>query len=1005
MAEQTFQSPGFFEREISLTEQRQGPVGTPAGVIGTAQRGPAFVPVTVGSFSDFITKFGDLDPKKFGPYAVNEFLKNRQSLTYMRVLGAGANSSSGDITDTKITGRVKNAGFIVSGSAAVRGTPLNGTVQLLVAQHDATANEAFGMPMLTDNDSITAVNSANLVRAAVFCGSDARVLVTSGNVTQAVLDTSPSDLTTLDASGNFKLVISSSAGTSFGNDDGFAGVRIFTASLNPTSTSYIANFLNTNPELFESEKHYLHADFAVDDEVAEVKTGANLVGVVQGDTGNYSADSGDSTLPFAELFGRLDTRYTTAKTPSFISQPFGTKEFDLFHVEGLDDGEYPNSKYKISIANVRKADDADGFGTFSLQVRQFNDTDPNSKVVEEFVGLSMNPLDERYVARIVGDTKVAFNFDADSDTERRIIVSGKYPNRSNYIRVVMSTAHLNGDVPPNAVPFGFRGAAVLKTSDLLVDSDITNLPNRLECSAATSDLTGSILPPLPFRFKVTRGDVATTAGYAGHPGVNEVTSADYYWGVKFERNSDALNPNQSSEPNRLIASVTKFNGIEKLDTLVTGSGKDLFNNNKFTLANVALGNTAVADLTGSAADHMREAAYIRNHNPVADTINYTINDGVLSGRLSMATLMARTSSIEFNRFSSYNKFTTPMYGGFDGVNILDKNAARLNDKGTSVDTGGAASTTYVSPGMVSNVNGTGKNNNGVASYNAAINMMTDPWVVNTNILAIPGIREPLVTNNAAKKVRDYGKAIYLMDIPQYDEDVNRLFDDKKVKPDVEKTEELFSGRGLDNNYAAAYFPDVQIDDEINTQRVTVPPSVAALAALGFNDRVAFPWFAPAGFNRAALSFVKNVEVRLSAENRDNLYTARINPIATFPREGFVIWGQKTLQVAKSALDRINVRRLLLEVKRIIGGIALSLVFEPNNIQTRAAFVKQATLQLGIIQTAAGVESFSVIMDSSNNKAVDINANRMNGRIVIVPTRAVEFIAVDFIITPAGVEFT
>jgi phage tail sheath protein FI len=307
--------------------------------------------------------------------------------------------------------------------------------------------------------------------------------------------------------------------------------------------------------------------------------------------------------------------------------------------------------------------------------------------------------------------------------------------------------------------------------------------------------------------------------------------------------------------------------------------------------------------------------------------------------------------------------------------------------------------------MSSNVNGTGKNNNGIASYNAAINMMTDPWVVNTNILAIPGIREPIVTNNAAKKVRDYGKAIYLMDIPQYDEDVNRLFDDKKVKPDVEKTREFFSGRGLDNNYAAAYFPDVQIDDEINTQRVTVPPSVAAIAALGFNDRVAFPWFAPAGFNRAALNFVKNVEVRLSAEDRDNLYTTRINPIATFPREGFVIWGQKTLQVAKSALDRINVRRLLLEVKRIIGGIALNLVFEPNNAQTRAAFVKQATLQLGIIQTAAGVESFSVVMDSSNNKAVDINANRMNGRIVIVPTRAVEFIAVDFIITPAGVEFT
>ena len=116
MAEQTFRSPGFFEQEVDLTQRVQSPTGTPAGVVGTAEKGPAFVPVTVGSFTDFKTKFGDLDSKKFGPYAVNEFLKNRDAVTYVRVLGAGANTEVSDITRTKVQGSVKNAGFKLLGS-------------------------------------------------------------------------------------------------------------------------------------------------------------------------------------------------------------------------------------------------------------------------------------------------------------------------------------------------------------------------------------------------------------------------------------------------------------------------------------------------------------------------------------------------------------------------------------------------------------------------------------------------------------------------------------------------------------------------------------------------------------------------------------------------------------------------------------------------------------------------------------------------------------------------
>jgi phage tail sheath protein FI len=147
-----------------------------------------------------------------------------------------------------------------------------------------------------------------------------------------------------------------------------------------------------------------------------------------------------------------------------------------------------------------------------------------------------------------------------------------------------------------------------------------------------------------------------------------------------------------------------------------------------------------------------------------------------------------------------------------------------------------------------------------------------------------------------------------------------------------------------------------------------------------------------------------VENRLSSSDRDDLYDARINPIATFPRAGFVIFGQKTLQVAQTALDRINVRRMLLDVKRRIVGIAQNVVFEQNNAATRADFVAKAVQQLTSVQAGRGIEAFKVICDDTNNTASDIEQNRLSATIQVVPTRAVEFISVDFIITNSGVSF-
>ncbi len=998
MAEQTFRSPNFFEREIDQSAREAGgPVGTPAGLIGTSQKGPAFFPITVATFSEFISKFGNLDFRKYAPYAANEFLKHRSALTFMRVLGAGSNESVADIAKAQLTDRVKNAGFFVTGTAADNDSLGRhmGCVQFLAAAHTFTSNETWGYPVFTDNDSF-GPSSGNIVRGMLLMASGARVQVLGGAVAlPGNLNSTTSDLATVSGD-RFKLVLSSALGTSFGNGDGLPGIRVYSASMNPTDDDYFAKLLNRDPEKFESEQHVLYADFAVDAELAVATSVAILSG-----SSYQSNNSGETSFNMRTAFGHFDTRYRAPSTSWFISQPFGKTEYDLFRFEAIDDGEYANKLYKISISNIRASlDDSRPYGTFTVLIRSWNDSDTNQDVLETFPNCTLDPTSDNFIARVIGDRKVYFNFDAESESERRFVANGKYANRSQLVRVIVHENVEKALTPVKCLPFGFRGPQLLKTNDSLADA--SSFAYRLG-GVGVNSLSASILPPLPLRFKVTRGEVQQS-GFVGSPGPTELANGSLFWGVKYERTTDPLNSNITSEKNTLLEAYSKMLGLSKLDVLVTGSGADTLNNNKFTLAKVALANSSLAELTASVNDHMREAAYMRD--ATLDPTDYTVNDPALANRrLTFGSLVALTSSVDFNRFTQFMKFTNMMYGGFDGVNILDKNAKRMNDKASSFDAGGGAEASYVAPGLRYNPNGTGPTNNTVSSYLAAASIMLNSMVSTVNVLAIPGIREPYITDQVAAKAKSYGLALYLMDLVPFDDSSNRLYDDSVAKPDVEKTIALFEGRGVDNDYTATYFPDVFINDEVNSRRVKVPSSVAAIAALALNDRVAYPWFAPAGFNRAALDFVTNVPVRLSVDDRDKLYDSRINPIATFPRQGFVIFGQKTLKIKKSALDRVNVRRMLLEIKRTIVGVASRLVFEQNTQDVRNKFLDEAGAFIALVQAQQGIESFKIIMDDSNNTQEDKDLNRLNGKVIVVPTRAVEFISIDFVITNSGVQFT
>ena len=278
---------------------------------------------------------------------------------------------------------------------------------------------------------------------------------------------------------------------------------------------------------------------------------------------------------------------------------YGNSKYDLFYFETLDDGANTCDKYKISISNLRKSTDPKNeYGSFTVLVRSFNDSDTAQEILEQYPLCTLDPNDENFVARKIGDLSVKYNFDTLSEDERRFVISGKYPNVSSRVRIVLSDDLQNGNVPKSALPFGFAGLPALKTNNLLSDTtsyaalkgvfkDIlnggtdsvrlafnsgSNLDGRYHNEAQA--LTGSIVPPMPMTFKVTQGTMGTS-GYAGKPGTNERVNPKYYWGIKTTRvpltgtlSNAALNPNASSDTNPLVRTYTKFLGIEKMDAYV-----------------------------------------------------------------------------------------------------------------------------------------------------------------------------------------------------------------------------------------------------------------------------------------------------------------------------------------------------------------------------------------------------------------------------------------------------
>lgn len=1040
MAEKTFLSPAVSTREIDLSQPTtRGPVGVPAGVIGTARRGPAFVPVTVATFQDFVAKFGNTDGEAFGPLAMNEWMRNASAGTYVRILGVG------NAKARLSTGLVTNAGFVV-GDPQVQDKGVVNTNPYAYAGSNQLGRAYILGCFMSESAGSTVFSEAGMtegrragdaaipiVRGVVFVPSG--VVPTLGS-TQLVGHQTPlaekvlGDANNPQAWGSLKGlpygdVDTSSDAQEFvlllnGHKESDSYVNVITASFDPTAPNNFKNIFNTDPQKIEDAGHYLYADWQISstyatltgsgrtpfEDPSNVKVASAFI-VPSSGSRNTLVESTSTAVGEPNLEG-FEDRFRTAFSPFVVSQAFGGKNANLFRVHALDDGQAGSDTFKITIENIiASTNENRKFGSFDLLVRRFDDSDETPAVLEKFTKVDLDPTSDRYIARVVGDTHTYYDFDKKAGGQK-LVVEGLYPNASQYIRVETTEKLDDGSIDESALPVGFRGLHHLVTSGTAATGGAEGSlfgadPSVLSGSGGTygiSDLTavsatdlfftGTLVDlkqlPVPFRSSVAKGT-----------GKKKRANASLTWGVQFEEKSTLLaRPNKLQKLDESIRSFVRYfprhltgdqnvlvgnnEGTEDIGGSILDA--DRFNNNIFTLERVQVitGSNGLPDV-----QQWGVAEYRRNGKKKSSLTDIFGDDN------SKTRLIDPDKDFAHLPSRKYLKFTFPLQGGFDGVNIFNKDKSKFTDNAVRRE-------------MDDSSNQGGKEGPTVAAYRKAIDVMEQKSDVDIQILCVPGIRHTSVTDFAIDSVERRFDALYIMDVEEKDTTDTFVTSSTDQVINVSNTVKRFTNRNLDSSFAAAYFPDVVITDPSTKTNVQCPPTVAVLGAISRSDKLKHPWFAPAGFTRGALGSVEESQVKLNQANLDEIYEADINPLAKFAHNPNVaVFGQKTLLANASALDRVNVRRLLIEVRRRVRSVANSFLFEPNRADTLARFSNSVTPILTQIQSEQGLDRFKVQIDTSTTTQADVENNTIRGKIFLQPTRAVEFIALDFVVTNAGAE--
>ena len=958
-----FVSPGVFVNEIDNSQVPATPAGIGPVVIGRAEKGPSLRPVTVNSFSEFVNVFGAPSPgtvagdvwrkgqwstsaPTYGAYAAQAYLKNSSPLTYIRLLGTDTDAATGaGVAGWDAGTNGKAWGLVVFSDDASWASGASGSLEGALAAIFYTTGASTYLQM-----------SGAIARGPGIGGQITPTWVGGNNHTGSnvvVKDTGKAY--------EFRMII---------NDSDYNSSNVSTVfNFDPSSAKYIRKVFNTTPQrtntdiVSDEQKYFLGESF--DRHMKSVITATagktfaaivNLTNATDGDADNFRASVQSSETPY--IIGCDTAQRSNGSSNNFDIQAMPA----LFRVIGLNDaGDWTNRNLKVSIQDIKvSTNEDDPYGTFSLVVRRLSDSDNVVQIVEQFNDLNLNPDSLNYIARKIGDKYTTWN-----TTERRYVQVGDWDNVSKYIRVDMNEDVIGSDAA--LLPFGFRG--IIKYDDEADVSQRQQVGNWITGSATTGDSAGSL--GRPSLSAGTLGSDAVTTGVFIVSGSVLTASVSY----------PAPELRLSASDGDLSNPQDAYFGMQTSRT----TGGTVFDASNIDMLRPRGGE--VANMFAGVSAGIRERSMYFSLDDVK------ANGIWASGSHALGTALTNTSgAVSGVLDAGYDRFTVPMYGGFDGLDI-----------------------TELDPFRNSQWSGTTPTDDNSYTFNTirrSIDSLADPEVVEMNLATIPGLKQSGLTSQLINVCEDRADALAVIDL------------EGGYKPRAEGTTSARNNtaaelatvinnlrtRAINSSYACTFYPWLRCRDTINGAMVWLPPSVAALGTFSSSQKKTQVWFAPAGFNRGGLTEgaagipVTDVAHQLRRKDRDDLYAANINPIAKFPAEGIVIFGQKTLQVTPSALDRINVRRLMIFVKKRISQVAATLLFDPNVKTTWNRFISSVEPILADIKTNFGLSDYKLILDDTTTTPDLVDRNIMYARIYLKPTRAIEYIAIDFNITRTGASF-
>lgn len=968
-----FVSPGVYIKEVDQStlprdSEEMGPV-----IVGLSQKGPMMRPVKVDSYDDFVNIFGHPYPgvgredpwrqgaitsPTYAAYAAEAYFKPDipRSVTFVRLGGEQSGTATGTLAGWNATALNSTFGGTTAGSAP-------GAYGLFVALSASQPSFKLGAVFYVER-GLLALGGSKLAT-----NEDMTSAQTGVNV--VVQNEAASGVT-------FKLEHfdekNSSGATATVTDNYSDGVvKSYEFSFDPNKNTFIRKVFNTNASQTNSD---------IVDSTSETFEDFWLGQTFENEVYNLSTtDFGLGTarkyvavlLPLYQPHGSVDggnfkRQMTSPSTGWVISQNTAdASSFDtsatgvlagttsigpkkLFKFHSLYGGE-GDMNYKISIRDIKASStNLNSYGSFTVEIREGNDKDAFRQVVESYPDCNLNPNSPNYIARRIGDMYSVWD-----STENRYKEYNNNPNISSFVRVEVSDSVRDGGADPKLLPFGFYGPLKFEDQALIG-----------ERIAFTS--TGSLLDPTKAAVKFTSSVDGAVAGFAFGDALTD-SSASFAF-PKLNLVSDTDEP------------AKNYFGLNTRYDLYS----NLHDRGYWEAARPLPGSY---DISGSPADGLVYSFIFSLDDIVESNGTFTHTEGSHAG----GTAYTNSGSLSYTDLlvQKVDKFTMPLVGGYDGLNIKERNPFRNTLLGAS---------------------GVTKNNNyAFYSIDKAIEAVSDAEVVNCNLMSVPGVYNSTLTNKLIDRCEERGDALAIIDLEgDFKDSAENSLSETSRAANVSTTVSNLKDRNINSSYGAAYFPWCVARDTLSNIPVPVPPSVVAMGVLSYSEQQSELWFAPAGFNRGGLRdgaagiTVTNVKHDLNSRERDKLYEANINPIAKFPSEGIVVFGQKTLQVTPSALDRINVRRLMIFVKKEISRMANDILFDQNVRTTWLRFKAKAEPFLSSIKTRFGLTDYVLQLDEETTTPELVDRNIVYAKVLLKPARSIEFIAIDFNIMSSGASF-